>query len=375
MLAWRPAGLYGILGQEIIIFGQPNVGRFAPRSRMARNSQSPPLSGSSVQLLVQYGLDHGLSGDRCLAGTELDWQDLADPAFVVRVDQELQLIRNLAEALDHIPGAGIQAGLRYHLASRGVWGIALLSCTTLRDAIGLAFRYESLWNPLTVFHVEENGDLLATTIDDSALPEDLRAFIVDRDLGIATSFIRDLIGTTLPAVSLTLRRSKPADTRPYEDIFGITPVFGALENKVVRNAVGYLDRPLPGANTEVARQCEAQCQALLSNRLERGGLAGKLRNRLVAQAGPLPDMETLAEELNMSLRTLRRRLADEGTSFRQLQDEVRGALAEALLADGLKLEHVADTLGYGEVSNFIRAYRRWKGVTPRNDRERLGRAT
>ena len=338
---------------------------------MPRDAPLPPLSGSSVQLLVQFGIDHGLPGDRCLDGTGLDWRNLADPAFVVGVHQELQLIRNLVASLGHVPGIGIQAGLRYRLASRSVWGFALLSCATLRDAIGMAFRYQSLWNPLTEFRVEQDGDLLATTIDDSALPDDLRPFIVDRDLGISISFMRDLIGTTMPAVSVALRRPAPADTRPYEELFGMTPAFGAEANRIVRNSAGFLDRPLPGANTEVARQCEAQCQALLARRQVREGLAGQLRNRMVARPGPLPDMETLAGELHMSLRTLRRRLADEGTSFRQLQEEVRETLAEELLAEGLKLEHVADTLGYGEVSNFIRAYRRWKGVTPHHDRTRL----
>ncbi len=138
---------------------------------MPRNEQLPPLSGSSMQLLLQFGLDHGLSVDRCLAGTGLDWRNLADPALVVGADQELQLIRNLAEALDHIPGVGIQAGLRYRLASRGVWGFALLSCTTLRDAIAMAFRYQSLWNPLTIFRVEEDGDLLTTTSTTAPCPQ------------------------------------------------------------------------------------------------------------------------------------------------------------------------------------------------------------
>lgn len=334
-------------------------------------TQTPPLIGSSAQLLLQFGLDHGLSWDCCLTGTGLDWRDLADPVFVVSIGQELQLIRNLALALAHIPGAGLEAGLRYRLASHGVWGFALLSCATLRDAIAMAFRYKSLWNPLTTFRAEEIGELLVTTIDDSALPEDLRAFIVDRDLGISVSFMRDLIGTTLPAVSVTLRHAAPANVRPYQDLFGVTPVFGANEIRVVRRSTGYLDRALPGSNTELARQCEAQCEAMLAKWVSQDGLAAQLRKRLVARPGSLPDMETVAEELHMSLRTLRRRLADEGTCFRQLQEEVREALADELLAEGLKLEHVADTLGYGEVSNFIRAYRRWKGDTPHRYRERL----
>jgi AraC-like DNA-binding protein len=341
---------------------------------MPPNDPLPPLSGSSVQLLLQFGIDHGLSGDRCLAGTSLEWRDLADPAFVASVYQELQLIRNLSRALGHLPGAAIQLGLRYRLAVRGVWGYALLSCATLRDAMGMAYRYQSLWNPLTDYRAEEDGDLMTTTIDDSTMPDDVRSFVVDRDIGTAISFMRDLIGTTIPALSVTLRREEPADTRPYEDLFGVKPVFGAEANKIVRNVAGFLDRRLPGANAEVLRECEAQCQALLARRKARAGLSGELRDRMVARPGPLPDMETLAQQLHMSLRTLRRRLADEGTSFRQLQDEVREALAEELLAEGLKLEHVAATLGYEEVSNFIRAYRRWKGVTPNHDRMRLHRA-
>lgn len=69
--------------------------------------------------------------------------------------------------------------------------------------------------------------------------------------------------------------------------------------------------------------------------------------------------------------TLRRRLDDEGSSYRLLLDEVRQALAEELLATGaIRLEEIAERLGYGEVSNFIHAFRRWKGMTPRQYRQR-----
>ncbi|MGX8847036.1 helix-turn-helix transcriptional regulator, partial [Pseudomonas aeruginosa] len=87
--------------------------------------------------------------------------------------------------------------------------------------------------------------------------------------------------------------------------------------------------------------------------------------------GHLPDMQTLAMELHLTVRTLRRRLDDEGSSYRLLLDEVRQALAEELLATGaIRLEEIAERLGYGEVSNFIHAFRRWKGMTPRQYRQR-----
>ena len=77
-------------------------------------------------------------------------------------------------------------------------------------------------------------------------------------------------------------------------------------------------------------------------------------------------MEQLAATLHISSRTLRRRLDEEGCHFRLLLDEVRQTLAEELLATGgLTLEEIAERLGYGEVSNFIHAFKRWKGLAPR----------
>jgi AraC-like DNA-binding protein len=68
----------------------------------------------------------------------------------------------------------------------------------------------------------------------------------------------------------------------------------------------------------------------------------------------------------MTARTLHRKLADEQTSFRSLLDEVRGSLAEELLASpGLSVKEIAERLGYAEPSSFIHAFKRWKGVPPR----------
>lgn len=71
-------------------------------------------------------------------------------------------------------------------------------------------------------------------------------------------------------------------------------------------------------------------------------------------------MPTVAADLFLSTRTLRRRLELEGTSFRELVDEVR----QALLAGGLSVSQIAHRLGYGSGSAFVHAYERWRGVTP-----------
>lgn len=122
---------------------------------------------------------------------------------------------------------------------------------------------------------------------------------------------------------------------------------------------------LPQANPVTARLCEEQCHQLLVQRHSRGGMAARVRRRLLQQPGRYPDMEALAEEMHMSSRTLRRHLGKEGTGYQELMDEVRRMLAEQWLTLGiLTLEEISERLGYSELSNFIHAFRRWTGQSP-----------
>ncbi len=84
-------------------------------------------------------------------------------------------------------------------------------------------------------------------------------------------------------------------------------------------------------------------------------------------------MEDIAAEMQMTSRTLRRHLTAEGATFRALLEEVRSALAEELMATA-SLTHgeIAERLGYADVTTFIEAFRRWKGVPPSAYRRSLG---
>jgi len=321
-------------------------------------------SAISAQLLTQFGLDQGLSLARCLQGTGLDLPLLGNPGAEIAAEQELRLIRNLVHNLGHLPGIGLKAGMRYHLNTYGIWGFALLSSPTFRSAAQLGLRYLDLTYAFHAVRLEEIGDEAHLILDERDLAEDLRTFIIERDSAGILSLQRDLSNLSVPLLRASFRGAAPSDLTTHKDVLGLEPTFNAAENRIVF-ARSLLDQALPGANPHVALNCEQQCQALLAKRQVRGGLSGRIRDRLLSSPGQLPDMEQLADELHMTSRTLRRRLDAEGTRFRLLQEEVRLALAEELLAiGGLTLEEIAERLGYGETSNFIHAFRRWKGMTP-----------
>jgi len=332
--------------------------------RHASTQWSPRRSALSAQLLTQFGLDQGLPLERCLRGTGLDLGQLGDPGAEIDSAQELCLIRNLVQGLAHVPGLGLKVGPRYQLSTYGIWGFALLSSPTFRSAAQIGLRYLDLTFAFHGMRLEETGEHAHLVLDERDVPEDLRTFLLERDTAGLMHLQRHLTATRLPLISASFRLPAPADTSSYQEVFGLTPAFDAPENRIVFER-RFLDQPLPGANPEVARHCEEQCQQLLNKRRIRAGLSARIRDRLLRQPGRLPDMEQLASELHMTSRTLRRRLEEEGTRFRLLQDEVRQAIAEELLGiDSLSLEDIAERLSYGEVSNFIHAFKRWKGQTP-----------
>jgi len=101
----------------------------------------------------------------------------------------------------------------------------------------------------------------------------------------------------------------------------------------------------------------------LQRRMARTGVSGAVRE-LLTRRSTVADQDDVARALSTSVRTLRRQLAEEGTTFRELSAEVNCLLAEELLSAGLPVEQVAHRLGYATASSFTHAYRRWRGTTP-----------
>jgi len=273
-------------------------------------------------------------------------------------------VRNLVGACAD-DDLALEAGRRYHLTIYGIWGFALASSPTVRDALAIGSQLVDLSFTFCTLQVEEDERELRLCLDDRDVPGDVRPFVVVRDLaGLRTIATEITHGVDL--VRLSVRVPEPHDVSPHVDHFGVRPEFDAPRNVAVLDAAT-LDLPLPQADELTAALTERQCRELVERRRSRTGVAGLVRDELVRTPGEMPDADTVALRLAVSERTLRRRLADEGTSFRTLVEEVREALAEELLSTGsLTVEQVARRLGYAETASFTHAFTRWKGVSPRS---------
>jgi AraC-like DNA-binding protein len=324
-----------------------------------------PRGTASIALLCALAGESGIGPDHCLAGSGVNPAALADPQAEVCAGQELRVIANFLAAVEDPEGLGLDAGRRYRLTTYGIWGFALLSSRTAREANAVANQFLDLTYALTRIGDREADGRLETCFEDWDFDEPVRRFVLERDSSAALTIWRELLEGPVSPLRVELRLPPPRRPERFRAAYGVLPEFGS-ERSVMTLDARLLDRPLPRAAPLTAKAAADQCRELLERRQRRQGVSARVRDELLRDPQRMPSQEELAAALHVSVRTLRRQLAAEGTSFRRLVEQVREGLAEELLATGrMTVEQVAQRIGYSEASSFVHAFTRWKGTAPR----------
>ena len=311
-------------------------------------------------------VDGCMTEEECLAGTGLTPADLADEDAEIWAHQEFDVVRNIIATLGD---QGVEVGGASTFGRAGILGFTFLASATVREGLERIVPYLALSPSHVRLSVEDDDRGSYVVADDSDIPADVRAFIVERDLAGIAAVLQG--ANAMPALE---RLETTLDRERAERLVKAWSTTAEVLPNQPRNRVagppGMLDLPLPQADPNTARLFERQCREVLERRLARVGVTGQVRSRLYLDPANFPSMQQVADELHLDPRTLRRKLTDEGTSFRTLIDEVRRNLAERFLAAGESIESIAQQLGYAETASFTHAYTRWTGVAPSRARRR-----
>lgn len=315
------------------------------------------------QVMVNFAAHHGVDAATCLLGTGIAEAQLRDADALVTREQEMRLIENLILALPNTPALGFELGLRYNVATFGIWGFALRTSRNVREALQHALRYLPLstaYCRLALFCDQHEYGMSA---DPSNIPPHLRRFLLERDMATAIKLFDELALSGLRVLRLEFQDQAPAHADRIEALSGIAPRYGCSRNAIVLRRED-AELALPMYDGHLVRLLEAQCRAQLERR-QVGGIANQVRQLLLGSAGLVAPLEEVASQLGMAPRSLRRRLAEEGSSFRDLVEEERELLARQLLENtDMKLDEIAIQLGYADTASFTRAFRRWLGQSP-----------
>lgn len=331
---------------------------------------------TSSQIIVKYGLEQGLSMADLLKGSQITPRQLQNDQLMIEDKHELRILSNLSLLVDDPFRTGIELGSRYHLASYGIMGYALLSSGTMRKALEVGLRYLSLSYAFTdIFLMNQGGDVgLGFHCD---IPGPLGELILTRDMWAVGVIQRELCDASdLGPLQLRFKCAQPDSLTLLEikkTLHGEV-LFDAEENAYV-GLGGILDVPLIKANEMAATICEQQCSQLLQEKQNWKPVAKQVQDTII-HLGLQAPMEDVAHYMARTTRTLHRQLKKEGISWRQVRDDVRMGLAEALLLKPMQLSEIAERLGFSDGANFCHSFKRCKGVTPsqyRNTHKRLAK--
>lgn len=319
-----------------------------------RTMRVAPLSGLEA-LLARFGL--GLAP--LLAESGLPADAFHDPETRLPVDRLLDLTARCA-VRTNCPHLGLLLAEPVEPATLGapiarLLGGALSVERALRGlTMNLHLNGEALVPALTV-----GADIACFSITPYAFHRRGTDHLEDFSLVAATNILRFLCGPKWTPLRVTFARREPDDRRPYDAFFRVPLVFGAPLSAVIFDPVWLPRRPQPTPPGRAAPPPPmASGEELdIAIRARRAVIRGLAQGVVGADA--------IADAVGSSKRTLNRRLAERGTSVRELVAEVRLQVAQKLLRDtDLSIADIAATTCYSDVAAFSRAFRARMGVSP-----------
>jgi AraC-like DNA-binding protein len=315
----------------------------------------------------------GIAPSKVLEGVHLSARALSSHKTRVSLRQVLYVCRNAAK-LSCDPHFAFEVGRHFHVSTYGLYGFAILSSSSYRQAIDFALRYHALSTPLIElsFHEEPGRAIWSfVPIAHPSIDAQLARFVIELNVSIIISLHREVMGPQFAPLEVHLPFSRQRDTGIYQQMFGCPTLFCQKETSLAFDA-SWLDRDTPQGNEITYHEIVKLCDDLMGQLQLRAGLAGKVRGLLLIKHLASTSAAAVAQELHMTERTLRRKLSDEQTSFRKLVRELRMHMATKYLRDtDLSVQEIAHALGFSEDAAFRHAFRRWTKSAPREFRERL----
>ncbi|MGX5217520.1 AraC family transcriptional regulator [Pseudomonas segetis] len=321
----------------------------------ALRKQLDALGLDSEQLCRQAGFEPGALDDpngRCpLSLTTRLWQ--------------------LAVEASGDPALGLKTSQFVSPTTFHALGYALIASCSMREMFERTVRYYQVISDVMELELRECADCYEFCFrtapgSQPPAPEALDAFAA-----IYVRSCRNRLGRDFAPLAVYLQRPEPEDSQPWHAVFRAPLVFAAAEN-ILRFAKPAFEQQLDDGNPELAEHNEEALKRNLEQ-LQAPSWIRKVRARLEAQLPEgEPSAERIAQALHLSLRSLQRHLAEEGTSYEAVLAQTRQALALQYMREGnCSISEIAYLLGFSDVSSFSRAFKRWAGQTPSQYRETL----
>lgn len=336
---------------------------------MARTGRRTGLAPSRVVASVTVGLEEFIERQGGRSGEVLARAGL-QPGLYRQPNRPIALrsyCRSMHEAArstgnEHF---GLSFGEQFAPEGLGLYGYAAITAPDLRTAIGHMERFFPVFqdNSLLKFGRQDGLCALEYRLLDGDIPD--RRQDAEVTIGMINNVLRRALGPGWAPEAVHFQHPALVQRGPHRDAFQCEVRFDQPSNCILLREE-CLDRPMPDADPMLHNVALGTLQDLLGQTASLLSLTRRTRDAIVER---LPQggasLDEVARALALSPRSLQRQLADEGSSFASLLEDVRQQLAEHYLCqERMSVSDVAWRLGYSEVSAFSRAFARWKRLSP-----------
>lgn len=264
---------------------------------------------------------------------------------------------------------GLDLASDFQLPQLGPFYALMSNADTMRTALNMFARFQSAWQTRTSLTVTRDQETTsyAYAIEDPAIWP--RRQDAEFTLGAIAMLIRQLGLPRWSPKAVEFEHVLAGRGARLRDFFR-APVSGNARFNRLTIANEDLDRPLRLGGVEEARAMavvERHLHDLLSDEPESDETFSEQVGRSIARrlGRGAVELDVIARELSLSARSLRRKLDEEGTSYREILQSQRRLKAEKLLGNGrLQITELAACLGYSDVAVFSRAFKAWTGMPP-----------
>jgi AraC-like DNA-binding protein len=335
-------------------------------------STSATIQPNILRSLVAVTAKRGVDLRPALAEVGLDEDVMRSAALRVSYRQGSAVIRRALE-LTGDERLGLRAGAAQQLTAWGLLGFALMACDTLRHAIETGVKYQSLSGAMVMWSAGnvEDGFALRVDLPDPSLDPGVAVFLIDEAFASVVTLTRLSVGPAFAPARVEYSYRTPRDVGPFTELFGCPVSFGAPSSRLIFSSV-WARTAMPGRDPAVCASTLELLEAQLAPRRERQELLEVLEVSIAQSLPAVPSFAEQARRHAASERTLRRRLADCGTTYEAVVDGVRHERVEQLLRrPELTLRDIAHQSGFADERALRRAVRRWRGLAPAELRRRF----
>ena len=319
------------------------------------------------QSYLDLARDIGLDPKKIMQDLGIPAQILDAPDNRISIQKYFLLMQLIANHSGDY-SLGFELGLRLPPTAHGHLSFALLCAPDLKDALSLAQRFWHLRSSGNYFSLDvQDGQCAISFYADPAMPTLYQQVTLEATVIGFYLALQFLCGATWQA-EIWFSNPEPDYFARYKDRFAM--VSYSKPACQIRFAAQWLETRFvthhPHALKAAIELCERE-NVLFSQNAE--DIVGQVRSKIVLGSEGYPSAEDIAAHLNLTPRTLRRKLQLDHTGYKQLLEEAR--LRDALTMLGttkLDIQAIAQRLGYNNPANFSRAFRAWRGVSPRSYR-------